>query len=172
MPPTGVNRHSFDAFTVHLLERVQLCVWMSHVQWCHACTRTLFIYHEWTACQGSGGRKETESMSFPLLSSCIQFNSHITEDISSRERAEPRYLLRCIFDSALRMGFAPIDSKMYVGIATIGPSGSAHYFYTINITQARVDAVADSQIPAQENYRRALRSSSCKMSTISCETVC
>ena len=38
-------------------------------------------------------------------------------------------------------------SKRYIGIVTIR---SAHFFYKINITQALVDAVMNSQFPAQE----------------------
>jgi hypothetical protein len=51
-------------------------------------------------------------------------------------------------DKRTANGLAPMSSKMYVGIVTIG--SSAHFFYKITITQALVDAVANSQFPDQE----------------------
>ena len=44
-------------------------------------------------------------------------------------------------------GLAPMTSKRYIGIVTIG---LAHFFYKITITQALVDAVMNSQCPTQE----------------------
>ena len=50
-------------------------------------------------------------------------------------------------DKRTENGLAPMASKRYIGIVTIG---SARFFYKITITQALVDAVMNSQFPAQE----------------------
>ncbi|KAN0135885.1 hypothetical protein V8E53_006337, partial [Lactarius tabidus] len=71
----------------------------------------------------------------------------------SRDRAEPRLVATALGafsvdnDKRTANGLAPMSSKMYIGIVTIG---SAHFFYKITITQALVDAVANSQFPDQE----------------------
>jgi hypothetical protein len=50
-------------------------------------------------------------------------------------------------DKRTANGLPPFLSKRYIGIVTIG---SAPFFYKITITQALIDAVVNSQLPAQE----------------------
>jgi hypothetical protein len=77
----------------------------------------------------------------------------VQRDRLSRDKAEPRLVATVLGafstdnDKRIANGLAPILSKRYIGIVTIG---SAHHFYKITITNALVDAVMNSQLPAQE----------------------
>ena len=93
---------------------------------------------------------QRDRVSLPLFPCCrASLNTYQV----SRERAEPRLAASALGafskdnDKRTANGLASIASKRYIGIITIG---TAHFFYKIIITQALVDAVMNSQFPAQE----------------------
>ena len=94
---------------------------------------------------------------FPCCLASLTACEHIRK--TSRDRVEPRLVASALGafskdnDTRAANALAPLASKRYIGIITIA---SAHYFYKINITQALVDAVMNSQVPAQETIVECL----------------